>query len=347
MDAAGNLYGTTTEGGANGFGTVFKLSHRNGVWVLSRLYSFQGGMDGAFPYAGITIGPDSTLFGTTNAGGGGPCDGGCGSVFNLRPPIANCPATQCPWVETVVHRFSGGSDGAFPFFGSLSIDATGRVYGTTSGDFSGNDGTVFRFARSNGQRTQTILHTFTQGEEPYAGVILDRSGNVYGTTTTTNTVYELQASQGYLYQGLYTLQSGGPLTAGLAFDSAGNLYGATLNDGGTVFQLHPALEQWSYTQLEFFNAYLGLFDAPTIDAAGNVYGTVNEGPGIVFKLAPSSGGWALTTLHDFDSDAGAGFLPVGGVTLDTGGNLYGTATLGGTGNCQGGQGCGVIWEIAP
>lgn len=355
LDAAGNLYGTATLGGANGFGTVFKLSRRGGVWSLSRLYSFKGGTDGGYPYAGVAIGPDGSLFGTTRAGGGGTCTSpegylGCGTVFNLRPATRSCGATQCPWVETVIHRFGGGSDGAFPGFGNLAVDAAGRIYGTTSGDFGGNDGSVFRVVKSNGQWTQDILHAFTQGECPYAGVILDRSGNLYGTTTTDNVVYELEASQGYLFQVLYTMQFGqGPLTAGLAFDSSGNLYGATLNDGGTVFQLHPMMGEWAYAQMVNFNAYLGVFNAPTLDAAGNVYGTVNEFPTIVFKLTPSGGSWTLTVLHNFEDDPSEGDFPVGGVTIDPAGNSYGTATDGGTGTCEGGEGtgCGVVWEITP
>jgi hypothetical protein len=356
MDGAGNLYGTTLSGGTgcNGFGcgTVFKLVKKSGGWILSRLYSFQGGIDGENPVAGVTIGPDGSLFGTTDAGGGGSCelqppfgDTGCGTVFNLKPPPRNCPTSQCSWIETVLHRFAGGRDGAFPGLGKLAFDPEGNAYGTTIGDSGGNDGTVYQVSRVNGQWAYTILHNFTQGEEPYAGVILDSARNLYGTTAEGGVVYELKSSLGWALQTLYVFQNQVP-TGGLAFDVLGNLYGTTIQPGGTAYQLHLSQGQWTLTSLGNFNAYLGPLDAPTVDAIGNVYATINTGPPGLVKFTPTEGGWVETDLHDFLGGTD-GFLPFGGVILDADGNIYGTTSLGGTGTCQGGQGCGMVYELTP
>src|SRR5271165_302659 len=108
MDHAGNLYGTTSGGGNAGQGTVFKLTRKNSGWVFSSLYSFQGGSDGADPEAGVVIGRDGSLYGTTFAGGNSQdCYGpGCGTVFRLTPPPTFCKAINCPWIETVLYRFT-------------------------------------------------------------------------------------------------------------------------------------------------------------------------------------------------------------------------------------------------
>jgi uncharacterized repeat protein (TIGR03803 family) len=114
MDGAGNLYGTTQYGGTADYGSVFKLVHTGGSWILHPLYSFPndgGGNDGAEPYAGVTIGPDGNLYGTTTRGGGSAA---YGTVFKLSPPASVCRSTLCPWRETILHRFSGGAMGFFP-----------------------------------------------------------------------------------------------------------------------------------------------------------------------------------------------------------------------------------------
>ena len=114
MDGVGNLYGTTQYGGVAGYGLVFKLVHTGGSWILHPLYSFPndgGGNDGAEPYAGVTFGPDGNLYGTTTRGGGSAA---YGTVFKLSPPASACKSAICPWIETILYRFSGGSDGNRP-----------------------------------------------------------------------------------------------------------------------------------------------------------------------------------------------------------------------------------------
>ena len=138
MDRAGNLYGTATGGGSSGNGTVFKLSHKGSGkgsgWVLAPLYSFQGGNDGATPIARVIFGPDGSLYGTTTYGGIQGCRFGydtCGTVFKLQPPPVACKTALCPWTETVLYRFTGGSDGGHPQNGDLLFDQSGTLYGTT------------------------------------------------------------------------------------------------------------------------------------------------------------------------------------------------------------------------
>ncbi len=104
LDRAGSLYGTAEYGGSSGYGTVFKLKQYNSNWILTPLYSFSG-YDGANPYAGITFGPDGSLFGTTNSGGSGQgCGFGCGVVYNLQPPPTRPATPLSPCNETVLHR---------------------------------------------------------------------------------------------------------------------------------------------------------------------------------------------------------------------------------------------------
>src|SRR5271167_3707005 len=159
---AGSLYGAASEGGRFGYGTVFQLNHHGSSWTLSPLYSFAGGTDGAFPSANVTAGPGGILYGTTYSGGNG-----YGTVFSLRLHATACLTTICPWIETVLYRFQGGSDGAYPGdTDALVFDQAGNAYGTTAGDTNGDDGTVFELSPSNGGWTETILHRFTQGEGP-------------------------------------------------------------------------------------------------------------------------------------------------------------------------------------
>src|SRR5271167_2154751 len=125
IDRFGNLYGTTQRGN----GTVYKLAHAGSGWVLTVLYSFQGGNDGAAPYE-VTLGPDGSLYGTTIYGGGGCGGSGCGTVYRLSPPPTACKAVLCPWTETVLYRFEGGTDAAHPS-GAIVFDQSGSLYGTT------------------------------------------------------------------------------------------------------------------------------------------------------------------------------------------------------------------------
>jgi hypothetical protein len=114
IDSAGHLYGTTLAPGScfvEGCGGVFRLTHTNSGWIFNSLYHFQGGSDGSWPHAVVTVASDGTLYGTTTAGGGGAACNlgeipGCGTVYRLRPPPRPCTTVSCPWQETVIHRFA-------------------------------------------------------------------------------------------------------------------------------------------------------------------------------------------------------------------------------------------------
>lgn len=192
LDVAGNLYGTTYYGGDGngtaGSGAVFKLAYRNSGWILTPLYSFAGGSDGANPYGGVIFGPDGSLYGTTYADGQ-TCSlsSGCGTVFNLKPTATACTSALCAWTETVLHRFAGGDDGGKPT-GDVIFDQAGDMYGSTYGGISvpGTPGTVYELIPSNGGWMESVLNDFPCCNQndgtPWGGVISDRSGNLYGAT---------------------------------------------------------------------------------------------------------------------------------------------------------------------
>ncbi len=361
VDATGALYGTTLTGGA-GNGTVFKLAKSGSNWGLTTLYKFAGGNDGATPRSGIVIGPDGGLYGLTYAGGGIGCGGkGCGTVFKLKKM---CPI--CGWTETVLYRFTGGSDGAEPV-GTLLFDASGSLYGTTvtGGNLSRcwltGCGTVFKLAPSGpGNWRQSVLYQFVGHEDgtfPDGGVISDAAGNLYGTTCcgssrNSGTVFELTPQGGgWSERILYAFNGstdGNEAVTGLMFDGSGNLYGSTVlggtAHGGTVFKLAPVGGSWDFSVLYNLNGNLGPYGNLTMDAAGNLYGTaIQDGQnrsGAAFKLAPSGGSWTYTSFHDFTNGMDGG-LPVSSLVPNSSGKLYGTAGYGG------GHGVGVVVEITP
>jgi len=375
MDRAGRLYGAADAGGGDNAGTVFRLTQKGSGWVFSPLYSFQGGPnDGIGPNARVIFGPNGGLFGTTVVGGLG-CNGeGCGTVFMLTPYPTACKTALCAWEETVLHRFTAGSDGAFPYFGDVVLDQAGSLYGTTAyggggSGCGGNNGcgTVYKLTPSNGGWTESVLYSFQGGSDgafPYAGVIFDQAGNLYGTTAYgggsgcagngCGTVFQLTSSgSGWVENTLYSFQGGNDGASpfgGLIFDQSGNLYGSTAYTssfgvgGGTVFELSPSGSNWIHTVLYSFSGGAGPYDTLTIDA-GNLYGTTNRdgayGYGSVFKLTHSGGGWTYTSLHDFTAGSDGGYV-YGGVILDSSGNLYGTTQYGGSGGDT-----GVVWEITP
>ncbi len=373
MDRTGNLYGTAAGGGGGGAGTVFKMTHKNGGWLFTPLYSFAGGNDGGNPYARVIFGPDGSLYGTTFAGGGCSSGGHCGTVFNLRPSASACKAALCPWTETVLYRFTGGGDGGWPGYGDLTFDQVGNIYGTTqTGGNAACDppsgcGTVFKLVQSSGgQWTENVLYSFTgldDGAYPAGSVIFDQSGSLYGTTARNGTygcgtVFELTPSgAGWTERTLYEFNpsqgDGCVSVAALIFDQLGNLYGTNssggLQDGGTVFELTPQQDgTWTEAVLYSFTGTPGSNDGPfgglAVDAAGNLCGTTYGSgaylQGNVFKLTPSNGAWEYTSLHDF-TGGGDGSQPWGAVVFDSHGNLYGTASSGGA------NGNGVVWEITP
>ncbi len=354
MDRAGNLYGTTWSGGQSGHncggycGTVFKLARRNSAWVYSVLYMFTG-PDGANPSSRVVIGPDGNLYGTTSNGGAAQL----GTVFRLQPPPTFCRAIVCPWSETVLHSFTGGSDGRNPYYGDLAFDSAGNIYGTTELGGAYGYGTVYQLMHSNDGWTEIVLHSFQaapDGRGPYAGVIFDAHGNLYGTTVgggrvDGGTIYELSPGiSGWTETILYDFPNfttdGANPYGGLIFDAAGSLYGTTSlwgsGDGGTAYELTPTSGGWQYSVLYSFTAYAGSNASLAMDAAGNLYGTLPIADTEVYRLTESGGHWSQTGFSQQ-----AGDEPIGNVIFDANGNLFTTASGGGT------HGYGVVFEITP
>jgi uncharacterized repeat protein (TIGR03803 family) len=371
IDRAGNLYGTAGEGGNSGYGTVFKLSHKGSGWVFSPLYSFQGGNDGQEPAAGVTIGSNGSLYGTTMHGGGiRGCYyllDTCGTVFNLRPSASACKTAFCFWNETVLYIFDG-SNGAYPS-SAVIFDPMGNMYFNTEGDSYLVPPAIIELTPSNGSWNETLNYQFIPYiNGPNGGLVLDTTGNLYGVagggTYGYGTVFELITSDsGWTENILYNFQGGsdgsGP-TGGVIFDPSGNLYGATASGGsdgngcaglgcGTAFELTPSSGgQWTESIIYSFTGgaaayYYGPYASLTMDAAGNLYGTtISDGPygfGTAFKLTPSYFGWIYSDLHDFTGGSD-GAYPSSSLIFDANGNLYGTTDGGGTGD-------GVVFEITP
>ncbi len=369
LDAAGNLYGTTVNGGASGRGTVFELMPNGNETVL---YSFcnQGGThctDGANPYGGLTFDAAGNLYGTTANGGASGCTNGCGTVFELSPN------SMGGWTETVLHSFADGADGANPEAG-LTL-AAGNLYGTTVNGGTNNRGTVFELSPNGmGGWTETVLYSFLamDGANSYANVIFDTAGNLYGTTAngganSGGTFFELSPSTGggWAESFLYSFGMNGPTDglnpyAGLLLDQSGNLYGTTRNGGlyteGTIFEMSPYNGANNHCCREILVYSFGQSSADgqhplaglIFDSSGNLLGTTaNGGPnngGTVFgiRINPSN----FSVLHNFTGGAD-GSHPFATLNIDVTGNLFGSAANGGTGSCSylGTTGCGTIFEL--
>jgi uncharacterized repeat protein (TIGR03803 family) len=380
MDAAGNLYGTTSGGGAvdapyDTSGTVFELMPTaGGGWTEKVLYSFGASGDGANPYCNLIFDAQGNLYGTTT-GGGAHSDG---TVFELTPGSGGT------WTEKLLYSFGVTSaDGATPSRSGLVFDAHGNLFGTTryGGGNSVNNGgglstagTVFELIPgSGGTWTEKVLYSFgansTDGANPIGGVVLDATGNVYGTTlyggaSNSGTVFELASGSGGTWTEsiLHSFDPNGTdgslPAAGLVADAQGNLYGTTYGGGsnpfyggfGVVFEMSPTGGgNWSEQIIHSFAASITDGDYPygklIFDAAGNLYGTTSSrlyGYGEVFKLSPAAGGWTEDVLYFFNPNPD-GQSPQGSVFISPAGNLYGTTSTGGPNDAGLG---GIVFEIS-
>jgi len=354
LDESGNLYGTTENGGNHyGFGTVYKVDTAGNETIL---YGFTGKADGGEPYGGLVRDAAGNLYGTTDSGGNSGCGGdGCGVVFKL----------DTSGNETVLYQFSGGSDGGSPN-GDLVLDQAGNLYGTAYWGPYGYGGVVFK-VDTNGN--EAVLHEFNglpDGEFPVAGVFRDNQGNLYGTTDAggggpcfggCGTVFKVSKAgkETILYRFLESPDGAFPI-AGLVPGTSGNFYGTTYNGGhpgctdigpgcGTVFVVNGSGREKVLYGFRGKKKEGLPFGGLVRDAAGNLYGT-NEGDllfgkatfyGSVFKLDTKG---KETVLHRF-TGGNDGCAPRASLTLDSAGNLYGTAS-----GC-GAYGNGAVFKIAP
>lgn len=322
----GNFYGTTYEGGANGYGTVFKITSTG---TLTALHSFAS-TDGAYPYAGVVQGIDGNFYGTTYGGGAN----GDGTVFKITPT----------GTLTTLHSFAG-TDGEYPVAGLVQA-SNGNFYGTTYGGGANEYGTVFEITPGG---TLTMLHSFTSASDsPQAGLILATDGTFYGTTSGANgtgygTVFQITGSGTLTTLHNFEYTDGAYPFAGLVQGADGNFYGTTAQGGtngyGTVFQITPG---GTLTTLHSFaegidggSPFAGLVQATN----GNLYGTTYKGGangyGVVFQITT---GGTLTTLHSFDATDGE--YTGAGLEQATSGTFYGTTPDGGA------NGYGTIFSLS-
>ncbi len=327
---------------------------------FNELYEFQGGADGGSPNDLIRDSAGN-LYGTTIAGG----ETIFGTVFKL----------DTSGKKTILYNFMGGTDGTEPH-GSLVIDAGGNLYGTT--EYGGDLGVLCAGMQGCGvvfkvdpTGHETVLYSFTggaDGAQPLAGLMLDSTGNLYGTTAGggigecdywavgCGVVFKLDPTgkETVLYSFAGGTDGGVPASPLIA-DSSGNLYGMTSGVGagtnGSVFRVDTAGKE------TILHAFSGEPDGSqpygslVRDGAGNLYGTtygggifdLNQcgygGCGVVFKITPTG---KEHVLYSFAGGAG-GWGPTAGLARDNLGNLYGTTALGGAGvDC-----CGVVFELNP
>jgi uncharacterized repeat protein (TIGR03803 family) len=342
-DPAGNLYGTTIDGGTGGSGTVFKLTPAGKRTVL---YNFTGGVDGGDPAGGVITDGKGNLYGTTALGGQhAGCTNSCGVVYKI----------DSTGHETVLYAFTGGSDGAGPV-GELIRDAQNNLYGTTSTGGANEWGTVFKLDTSG---NFTLLYTFKgtpDGAQPNAALLLDSAGNLYGTTSAggsddVGTVFKLDPSGNESI--LHSFSSGTdgafPL-APLSGDPQTLMYGTTSEGGagnsGTIFQIDSNGNEsviHSFVGTDGANPEAGL-----LPLRGYLLGTTSRGGadqcGTVFALTPSQ---TIKLLHQFTCGAD-GEYPSAPLVVDGAGTLYGT-TLGETYPICGNTGlaCGTAFKISP
>lgn len=340
--------------------------------TLTRLHTFSGAPDGAYPLAGFVQDAAGNLYGTTQLGGitTGVCAfisgfnniNGCGTIFKI----------DTTGVESVLYRFTGGTDGEFPASG-LVIDGAGNLYGTTSAavfklDTSGKLTTLHSpgayaglvmdaagilygssadgiFSLDPSSLTYTVLAAGVGSNAPLA---LDAAGNLYGNTAAT--VFKLDMAGAYTT--LHTFPQGpldgSYLVSGVIVDAAGNLYGTTLHGGalnciddqhnpvgcGTVFKLTPSEAESVFSLAGPYDPNVGLVQDP----AGNLYGSAEFSPGALFEMTPNG---AETVLFTFTGGGLGRSYPTGSLALDSSGNIYGTTQYGGS------VGAGTVFKLNP
>jgi len=341
MDAAGNLYGTTELGGegscSDGCGVVFKLTKdSNGGFTYSDIHRFRGSLtDGGNPLGSPVLDSAGNIYGAAPSGG----EVGCGVVYKLSP------AAGGTYQESILHSFNRtptNDDGCNPD-SYLIFDKAGNLYGTTNKGGGGGTngifclngcGTVYRLTpNGDGTFAESVIHSFpgtpgnTDGQNPTGALAIDSTGNLWGSTP-----------------------SGGS-------ESVGTVFELTPNSDGTFTES----QLYSFTGSSTgFNPFTNL----VIDNAGNLYGTAENGGlghGVVFRIAPQPGGGVQeSVIHQFALCGGTvcadGLTPENGLTIDSNGNLYGAALLGGGAGsrpsaiCAEGppvQGCGVVYKLTP
>ena len=317
---------------------LFQSSHAQNLTVL---HMFTGGNDGGSPYGELVFDTSGNLYGTTGEAG----KYGAGVVFKLKPNDK----------EVVLHQFTGMKNGGNPYFGSLTMDTAGNLYGTTSSGGRFGVGTVFELSAKRGEK---VLYSFGttggDGENPLGSVIRDGAGNLYGTTYIggnyncnpplgCGVVFKIDPTgKETILHAFDGAPDGAQPQRGLLLDSQGNLYGTTFEGGTGVCDIHPTCgtvfridAEGNETIVHNFSGYPTDGANPDSnlisDSAGNLYGTTSFGGthdwGTIFKINPHGKEKVLYNFAGYSKQDGAS--PSGPLIRDAAGNLYGTTWSGG------------------
>jgi uncharacterized repeat protein (TIGR03803 family) len=336
----GYLYGTTTGGGMNFSGNVFKMTRGGKVTSIYDFCSLPNCADGEIPVTSLTRGNDGNFYGTTQSGG---TKGGFGTIFKLTPA----------GVLTTLHSFSG-QDGAAPY-SPLLLASNGDFYGTTNEGAQYGAGSFFTITPAG---VLTTLHNFcslgscSDGQSPVGPLIQGRDGSIYGTTYAggdyaacnvdgCGIVYKIDLSGNMTTLHTFQVSDGDYPSTGVILGANGTLYGTTnsggANSDGTVFSIDSG---GTFTTIYNFGGSDGVGPSSMLlGSDGNFYGTTLYGGtefprGSAFELTPDG---TLSNLHTFDGKHGKNPY---GLVQDTNGVLYGTAYFGGA------SGNGIIFKVS-
>jgi uncharacterized repeat protein (TIGR03803 family) len=298
MDKAGTVYGTSASGGL-GYGFVYKLTSTKKLSVLHQFGRMSG--DGLYPAGPVTLDADENMYGTTQFGGDAACN--CGTIFKVSPE----------GVETVLYKFHGGSDGAFPQANVL-LDGKNNLYGTTKSSSTGN-GVIWKLSSKN---VESVLYAAPSSDMGTSldYLVRDAKGNFYTELNGTDVNF--------------------------------NQYGGMVQTNGVVSNFYEFYYFFNSCPLPFPTGAL-LFTSGTLygtDEVGGAYSVCDEDNGIylngggdIYSFTPTGSGVWLYSFPDPSSGSADGYYPANGVIADTAGNLYGTTAGGGV------FGLGTIFKL--
>jgi len=310
---SGALFGTTSVGGRGdclghevGCGQVYEVQPPARAcasvlcsWTATALYDFNDAPDAGVPTSPVIFDRAGNMYGTTQYGGTGCYDYGCGTVYKLTPSGSG-------WTESVIYSFQSGSDGERPDGGLIS-DSSGNLYGTTEFGGSPGCGTIFELSPSGSGWRETILHTFNcgDGSSPGGSLIADHFGNLYGVALAGGgdnggAIFELSDPGNWFFRVLYSFPEYSAPAGTLVFDRSLNLYGAAGGGAyglGMVYKLALTDGTWTATDLYDFTGGSdgwGSYGGLVFDSAGNLYGTAayggigtcNLGCGTIWEITP-------------------------------------------------------------
>ena len=308
VDSSGDVFGNTTNGGANGVGTVFELVNSASGYALSTLYNFTGG-NGFGPIGGLIADANGDLFGATSSGGAHVL---YGAVFELDK-------TASGYNYSPLYSFTGGADGGLPL-SDLIADANGDLFGMSTVGGANGGGTVFELVKTASGYNFSVVWSLTSsgplGSEPIGKLAIDAGGDLFGETTGSGAgghgeVFELvKTASGYSYSTLVTFNgaNGDSPNGGLIADANGDLFGVTVaggaNGDGTVFELVKSASGYTLSTVYSFTggADGGVPKGGLIaDANGDLFGVTGNGgangDGTVFELVKSASGYTLSTVY--------------------------------------------------